>query len=178
MATTGRDEENLLAAMLAKNSGVPKVVAKVTRMNYAGFVKNLDIDSIVSPRAMTTDNILRFVRGLGNARNNAGSGTIQTLHRVPGIPVEVLEFSVSAGSDLVDVPLKKLPLVPDTLLAAIVRGEEILIPHGNDRIHVGDTIIVIAKNRMISTLEDLLQGGGVPLERQDSFKNLGDRVTR
>ena len=178
VATTGRDEENLLAAMLAKNSGVPKVVAKVTRMNYAGFVKNLDIDSIVSPRAMTTDNILRFVRGLGNARNNAGSGTIQTLHRVPGIPVEVLEFSVSAGSDLVDVPLKKLPLVPDTLLAAIVRGEEILIPHGNDRIHVGDTIIVIAKNRMISTLEDLLQGGGVPLELQDSFKNLGDRVTR
>ncbi len=178
VATTGRDEENLLAAMLAKNSGVPKVVAKVTRMNYAGFVKNLDIDSIVSPRAITTDNILRFVRGLGNARKNTGTGAIQTLHRVPGVPVEVIEFLVNAGSELVDVPLKKLNLVPDTLLAAIVRGEETLIPHGGDRIHPGDTVIIIAKNRMVSTLDDLLQGGGASLELQDSLKNIGDRVTR
>lgn len=178
VATTGRDEENLLAAMLAKNSGVPKVVAKVTRMNYAGFVKNLDIDSIVSPRAMTTDNILRFVRGLGNARGSAGTSAIQTLHRVPGVPVEVLEFSVSAGASLLDIPLKKLALVPDTLLAAIVRGEEILIPHGNDRVHAGDTIIVIAKNRTIHSLDDLLADGGAQGELQDSFKNLGDCVTR
>ena len=178
VATTGRDEENLLAAMLAKNSGVPKVVAKVTRMNYAGFVKNLDIDSIVSPRAMTTDNILRFVRGLGNARSNRGTGAIQTLHRVPGIPVEVIEFLVNAGSELVNVPLKKLNLAPDTLLAAIVRGEETLTPHGNDRIHPGDTVIIIAKNRLVSTLDDLLQGGGASLELQDSIKNIGDRVTR
>ncbi len=172
VAATGRDEENLIAALLAKNSGVQKVVAKINRMNYANIIKNLDIDSIVSPKTITTNHILRFVRGLQNAQGS----TIRTLYRILGEQVEAIEFIVNSDSKLINITLKKLELTPDILIAAIIRGNQTIIPHGNDRLQLGDSVIVIAKNRNIISLDDMIMTGGRQLELQDSIQKFGDRI--
>ncbi len=172
VVTTGRDEENLIAALLAKNNGVPKVVAKINRMNYANIIKNLDIDSIVSPKTITTNHIIRFVRGLQNAQGS----TIRTLYRILEEQVEAIEFIVNDDSKLIDQPLKKLELGKDVLIAAIIRGDNTIIPHGNDKILSGDSVVVIAKNRNIISLDDMVTTGGSHLEFQDSVQKFGDRV--
>ena len=67
VAVTNRDEENLLMAMHAQRSGVPKVLAKMTRPNYMELVNSTGIDSIISPKDIISSQILRYVRALGNA---------------------------------------------------------------------------------------------------------------
>ena len=70
VAVTNRDEENLLMAMHAQRSGVPKVLAKMTRPNYMDLVNSTGIDSIISPKDIISSQILRYVRALGNAEGS------------------------------------------------------------------------------------------------------------
>lgn len=155
VSLTGRDEENLMSALLAKQCGVTKVVAKINRINYSGVIKNMGIDSVVSPKLITANNIVRYVRGLKNAMGNQ----IQTLHKIIGDQAEAIEFLASKSTRFLNIPLKNLNISKGVLVAAIVRKHEIIIPHGNDVIKAGDSVILIAKNKKFSDLNDIIVGG-------------------
>ena len=67
VSVTGKDEENIIAALLAKQYGVQKVVAKINRIDYSLAINNMGIDSVISPKLITANYILEYVRGLQNA---------------------------------------------------------------------------------------------------------------
>lgn len=156
VSVTGRDEENLISALLAKQSGVHKVIAKINRMNYSSVVKNLGLDSVVSPKVITTNHILKYVRGLKNAAGNQ----MQTLYKIIDDKVEALEFTVDKTSRFLNVPLQKLKIAKGVLVASIVRKNEIIIPHGNDVIRAGDSVIVITKDKRYSNLNEIIHSEG------------------
>lgn len=153
ISVTGRDEENLIAALLAKQSGVQKVVAKINRINYFGAIRNMGIDNVVSPKLITANYILRYVRGLQNATGNS----VNTLYRIMGDRVEAIEFTANKHTELLDTPLKKLKIVEGVLVAAIVRKNEIIMPHGSDVIKAGDNVILIAKDKKLTDLNDIVE---------------------
>lgn len=173
VSLTGRDEENLMSALLAKENGVQKVIAKINRMNYAGIVKNLGLDSVVSPKVITTNHILRYVRGLKNALGNP----VQTLYKIVGEQAEAVEFIANETTHFLDTPLKKLNIRKGVLIAAIVRKDEIIIPHGNDVIKKGDSVIIISIRNDFSDLNDIENSGGLQNELQNGIKKLGDSIT-
>jgi trk system potassium uptake protein TrkA len=152
VSLTGRDEENFMSALLAKQAGVSKVVAKINRTNYLNLIKSMGIDGIINPNQITTNLILRYVRGLKNALGN----TIETLYKIIGGQVEAIEFTATKSTHFLDRPLRDLRLVNDVLVAAIVRKNDIIIPHGNDVVKLGDSVILIAKDRTISDLNDII----------------------
>ena len=67
VALCDRDEENLMTGLFAVKEGVPKVIVKNNRVAYADIISAMGLDSIISPKAITCANILRYVRGRGNA---------------------------------------------------------------------------------------------------------------
>ena len=152
VSVTGRDEDNLISALLAKQCGVQKVVAKVDRINHFGVISSMGIDSVVCPKLITTDHILRYVRGMKNALGNP----VNTLYRIIGGQAEALEFTADKFTRFLNVPLKNLKIVPGVLVAAIVRRNNTIIPHGNDAIEAGDSVILIAKEKRLSDLNDIL----------------------
>ena len=156
VSITGRDEDNLISALLAKQCGVQKVIAKINRINNLGIISNMGIDSVVSPKLITTNHILRYVRGLKNALGNPAN----TLYRIIGGQVEALEFTAGSSTVCINIPLKQLQLVKGVLVAVIVRKNEIIIPHGKDVIKPGDGVILITKDKRISDLNDILASGG------------------
>ena len=156
VSLTGHDEENFMLALLAKQAGVPKVIAKISRNNYLNLIKNLGIDSVVNPGQTTTNLILMFVRGLKNALGNP----IKSLYRIVNNQAEALEFTISEATDFLGIPLKYLKMPQDVLVAVIVRKNEIIIPHGDDSIKLGDSVILIAKNRQIFDLNDIISVEG------------------
>ncbi|OGO79718.1 MAG: Trk system potassium transport protein TrkA [Clostridiales bacterium GWC2_40_7] len=160
VSLTGRDEENLMSALLAKQWGVQKVVAKINRINYAGVIKNMGIDSVVSPKMITANHIVRYVRGLKNALGNP----VETLYKIIGDQAEAIEFTAGASTRFLDIPLKNLKVVQGVIVAAIVRKNEIIIPHGKDVIKPGDSVILIAKDKKFSDLNDIIAPGGIPDE--------------
>lgn len=62
VALTGRDEDNLIISLYAMQRKVAKVVAKCNRQNYTGIVRDLGLDSVISPKLFTANQILHIVR--------------------------------------------------------------------------------------------------------------------
>ncbi|MDW7657486.1 MAG: Trk system potassium transporter TrkA [Bacillota bacterium] len=151
IAMTGRDEDNLILSLLAKQAGVQKVISKVARINSESLIKALEIDSIVSPRLITANHILQYVRGLKNAQTTS----IETLYKTVNGQAEILEFLVRQDRWYLNTPLKKLKMIKNTIIAAIVRKNDIIIPHGSDVLHLNDRIILFAKVMALDNLDDV-----------------------
>ncbi len=157
VAITGMDEANILMAMsAAKQSGdCCKVVAKINRKPLVDLVSAASmIDSVVSTGSVTAELILQYIRAMQNA---AGS-QIKTLHRIVDEKVEALEFGVTADAPYLDVPLRDLRLKSGILLAGIVRQNgEIVIPSGEDVIHLHDDVIVVTRDTTLQDMRDIFQ---------------------
>jgi trk system potassium uptake protein TrkA len=145
ISLTGRDEDNLVSAVLAKKSGVKKVIAKITRIDYPSIFHDMGVDSILNPKLITTNYILKYVRGLSNAVGNPA----ETVYKIVDEKAEVLEFTANASTSFLNTPLKKLKLVDGVIIGAIARRNDIIIPHGDDVIKKGDKVIVVTVEKQI-----------------------------
>ena len=134
VAVTGYDEENLLTALLAKRLGAKKVIAKVSRPSYAPMAETIGVDAAISPRLIITGDILRFIRG----------GKLLSLFIFLGGRAEMLECIAQPSSPGVGRPLAQVDLPPNTLVATVIRGSEVIIPRGNTVIHPYDRVVVFA----------------------------------
>jgi trk system potassium uptake protein TrkA len=149
VAVTGFDEDNLLVALLAKHLGTKKVIAKVDRTNYIPILEKIGVDAVVNPRMTTVSAILRFIR----------KGKIISLTLLKEGEAEVIELIVSPYSKIINKPLKKANLPQNSIIGAIVRKDEVIIPHGNDIIQPEDKIIIFALSSDIKKIEKIFDGG-------------------
>lgn len=153
---TGRDEDNLLVSMFANSQGVRKTITKINRLEYTDVFSNMGIDTIVSPKLLTANEIVRYVRSVGASR----TGGVETLYRIAGSKAEALGFTVPEKGAFLGVPFYKLQLKPNILIASIVRHRKVIIPKGNDYLSAGDSIVVIANSeRAIADLSDIFADG-------------------
>jgi len=155
IALTNRDEENLLMAMTAQRSGVKKVVAKMNRPNYISMTREFGVDSVISPKELTASQISAYVRTIANSEGSA----VEHLYRPLGGAIEAVEFTATANTKFLDMPLKELgPRLKEGLLvAAIARDGKTIIPDGNTSIHAGDRVVIMAKSLFIQDLDDILR---------------------
>lgn len=151
---TGIDEENLITSMYANYLGVPRCIPKINRIEYTEMLCEKGIDSFVSPKLLTADEIVRFVRAMETT-----DSAVVTLIRIADGDVEASEFVVPESFPGKNIPLTLLNVRPGILLACISRGSEIIIPSGGDAMRPGDTVIVIASaDNPIVSLSDILDG--------------------
>ncbi|MGM9637898.1 MAG: Trk system potassium transporter TrkA [Eubacteriales bacterium] len=150
---TDMDEENILLAFFAESQKVPKVIAKVGRDEISSLAERLGLESIVSPRKIITDVLLRYARAL---QNSMGSN-IETLYTLMDDQAEAAEFNVLDQSRLVNIPLKDLRLKPNILIAGIIRNRTPFIPTGSDVILPGDKVVVLAAKQHLLDLADILK---------------------
>ncbi len=153
IALTNRDEENLLMAMTAQRSGVKKVIAKMNRPNYIGMMREFGVDSIISPKEITANQISAYVRSLARSQGSA----VENLYKVLGGKIEAVEFTASAATDFLDTPLRDLKLKDGLLVAAVVHENKTIIPDGSTCIHAGDRVVVMAKSLFLQDLNDILK---------------------
>ena len=145
VALTDRDEENITISIYAGVKNVPKVITKVNRLTYMEILNSIKIDSIISPKFITANQIVQYVRAM---QNSFGSN-VETLHKIVDNTVEALEFVVSKKientniQDYIDVPLKNLSIKSGILVAAIIRKGQVIIPGGDDVIKQGDNVIIV-----------------------------------
>ena len=73
VAITGIDEENIIMSLYAKNNSNAKVVTKVNRESYVDMTAQIGLDCIISPKYLTTNSVLAYVRSLDNTESNIES---------------------------------------------------------------------------------------------------------
>lgn len=150
---TGRDEDNLISALYAQQQGIRKVVAKCNHENYAAVVQAAGLDSIVAPKLVTVERILRLVRALQDK-----SGSVMTaLYRIADTGAEAAEFILRDITPHLGEPLMNLPLRKGFLIAALLHEEKVVIPSGQTVLSAGDRVIVISHGQSLLAFKDIFE---------------------
>lgn len=153
IALTGIDEENIILSLYAKKHGVKKVVTKINRLNLLEFADSFELDSIVSPKAITINSILRYVR----ARENSNGNSVITMYRLLNEKLEALEFVIRNDAEYVGVALKNLEFKENIIIASIMRGNKYIIPKGDDCLRINDSVVVITIIKGISDINEIFR---------------------
>lgn len=136
---TNIDEENMVLSLYGSHLGIPKVVTKINSIEYSEVFTNMGVESIISPKTLVCNEIVRYVRAMQNTSEDA----VLALNRIVREKVDALEFSAGEDTHNLGVPLRDLRLKSDLLIACISRGGKVIIPNGNDCIRRGDTVVVV-----------------------------------
>lgn len=149
-AVTNDDANNIMSSLLAKRLGVGRVMTLINKPEYAAmFEDNKEIDLVFSPREATISTLLSHVR----------RGGVVHVHSVRRGNAEVLE-AVARGSaqtsSVVGRSVGDIPFPDGTTLCAIVRREQVIIPHRDVVIESDDHIVFfLVDKQYIQPLEQL-----------------------
>lgn len=153
VSLTNIDEENILLSLFAQTKTDGKIVTKANRIEYDDVIANLDLGSVIYPKNITAEYIVRFVR----AKNNSFGSNIETMHYILDGKAEALEFRISEKSPVLGVCLEKLNLKDNIIIACINRNNQIIIPRGKDIINKGDTVIVVTTDSGYQDISDIIK---------------------
>ncbi len=148
VACTDDHEENVVACLLARQLGTAHTFALVDNPALAGMIGDLGIDAVISPRQLAVGLALQFAR----------KGRVKAVATLMEDYVEVIDVEAAPGSRLVRAPLAELGLPRGVLVAAVLRGDRLLVPKGDDRIQPGDEVLLITTTRDASRLDPFLEG--------------------
>ena len=152
VALTNIDEENVMLSLFARSQTSGKIATKINRMDFDRVIKELDLDTTVYPKKITALYILQFVRAM---KNSIGCN-VETMYRILDDKAEALEFVVKDSSELPGIPLEKLKIKENTLVACIIRGRQIIIPRGKDEMRVGDSVVVVTTTLGLKDIRDVI----------------------
>ncbi len=152
VALTNMDEENIMLSLFAKSKMNGKLVTKVNRVSYDEIIANMDLGTVIYPKDITAEYIVRFVR----AKENSLDSDIETMHMILDDKAEALEFSIKENSPVIGISLVEMPIKSNVLIACINRGGKIIIPRGQDMICAGDTVIVVTTRKGLKEISDIL----------------------
>lgn len=150
---TGMDEMNMIISIYGKKCGVSQVITKVGHMDNASIYDSLGLGSLICPKDLCANNIIRYVRAMQNSE-----GAALTVHNIAEGQAEALEFVVDERTLHVGEPLKKIRIRRNVLVACISHGSKTEIPSGDSAFEVKDSVIIVA------------QGGTRLLQLNDIFE--------
>jgi trk system potassium uptake protein TrkA len=168
LALTNDDEDNIMAASLAKRLGCKRVLALINRRAYADMVQGGPIDIGLSPAQVSIGSLLTFVR----------HGDVARVHSLRRGAAEALELIVHGDRDsskVVGRRIADLPVIKGAHIGAILRkgppktalqdgipvtvsGDEVIIPHHDTTIEADDHVVVFCTRKaQIPQVEKLFQ---------------------
>jgi trk system potassium uptake protein TrkA len=151
---TDIDEENMVLSMYGSHMGIPKVVTKINSVEYNDIFRNMGVESMVSPKNIVCNDIVRYVR----AMQNTSEDSVLALHRIVHDKVDALEFLATEDTLGLGTKLRDLRIKPNVLLACLNRGGRVIIPNGNDVIKKGDSVIIVTlSDNLFRNLNDIFE---------------------
>jgi len=136
------DERNLFASLLGRQLGVGRVITRVSRLANLRLFERVGIDVALSARGAAVSSLVHDIQG-GRARLLAvleeGQATI-------------VEIQVPAGFQA--RALMALAPPPQSIVGAILRGPDVIVPRGADEVRPGDRLIVFAAAGSVRLVRD------------------------
>ncbi|MBU2522208.1 MAG: NAD-binding protein, partial [Proteobacteria bacterium] len=143
---TDDEEINILASLLAKKLGARKTITKISKFGYFPLMSMIGIEQVVSPRLSAINTILQHIR----------RGKILSSLSIKGEQAEFMEAVALETSEIVGRPLKNISFPKGSLVASIIRNDNIIIPSGDSVIEPDDRIIIFATRQAIPKIEKIL----------------------
>ena len=139
---TGEEELNMIVSLYANSVGIPQVITKLGYVSNQSILDTLKLGSVVCPKDLVSNNIVRYVRAMQNQ-----SGAAISVHAIADGKVEAMEFLVTENTKGCGIPLKNLKPRANVLIASITHGSVTEIPNGDSMFHAGDTLVIVTTDR-------------------------------
>ncbi len=148
---TGLDEINIITSLYGNSHNVPLIVTKLGHMENSNIVESLSIGSVISPKELCCNTIVRYVRAMYNQ-----TGAAISVHSIADGHAEAIEFLVDETTKHCNEPLKSIQLKSQILVGCIIHGPRTEIPDGESSFSPGDTVIIIStRDDVIYQLNDI-----------------------
>lgn len=141
---TGLDETNMIVALYGEKRGVRQIITKISREENSSIANELAFGSVINPRELCSNHIVRYVRAMENQ-----VGAAVSVHAIADGKAEAVEFLVDNATKHCGVPLKEIKLKKNVLMAAITHGTKTQIPNGDSYFQKGDSVVVVTSGRGI-----------------------------
>lgn len=154
VSMTGLDEMNMIISIYGRKCNVPQIITKVDHTDNSSIQDSLPLGSVVCPKELCCNNIVRYVRAMQNT-----TGAALAVHAIADGQAEALEFFVDDKTLHCGEPLKDLKIRKNVLIACIMHGMQTIIPNGDSTFVRGNRIIVVSsQNVMIHQINDIFEG--------------------
>lgn len=149
LSLTDNDELNIVSSGYAKKIGAKKAIAQIkSNTNYVQFALSLDVDVALSITDVTTDAVIRFLRGDG----------ISAMHTLFNGDLEVYEYIVQEDFRFLGKKLKEVKFHTPIVLAGAKRQDgSSFIPDGEYVFSAGDSLILAIRHENSGYLKELFQ---------------------
>lgn len=148
VALSGQDESNLMACLLAQDLGVSQVIPLVHRAERASLWRRMGLKQVFSPRMLAYDRIREYI-------DNGYSANIVSLQKGQA---QAIERRIDEASPVAGALLSEVDLPRGLIVGAVVRGENVFVPRGKDRLEAGDLLILFAHKSEVDRLQLLFPG--------------------
>ena len=148
---TGLDELNMIISLYGRSVGVPHIVTKISHNENSDIVDSLPLGSVVCPKELCTNTIVRYVRAMQNQ-----VGAAVSVHSIANGQVEALEFRVESNTPHCGEELRNIHLKPNVLIVCITSKDGPMIPNGASSYEPGNTIVIVSSsNTIIHNLNEI-----------------------
>lgn len=145
VAVTPDDERNIMACVLAKEVGVRETIAVVHQPDFASLVNKLGIDYAVTPRSCIASRVMKLTMQQEN----------HSIAVLEDGEIEILEFTIKESCSAFGKKLSEIKFPKESLIASILRGEEVIVPTGEDTIQAEDSVIVITRSKSLEAIRKM-----------------------
>ncbi|MDH5716724.1 MAG: Trk system potassium transporter TrkA [Spirochaetia bacterium] len=146
IAASASEDDNVLACLLVKEETRARTISIIQSSTYMHLVPYLDVDVAISPKLLLVDDVLKALRG----------GAYDILS-AKDKDAEILDFVVTKKSNIAGKTLKECSLPKNSIVMAVSREEEIIIPRGDTKINIGDHLVFFALKTAIKEIREIFQ---------------------
>ena len=148
---TNDDEANILSAMLAKRLGAHRAMALINRSAYVDLIESSVLDVAISPSLITVGSLLTHVR-------RGDTIAVHSLRRGAAEAIETIAHGDATSSSVVGRRIEEISLPSGTRVGALLRNQEVIIPHHDTVIEAEDHVILfVIDKKHIRDVERLFQ---------------------
>ncbi|MEX0600663.1 MAG: amino acid permease, partial [Rhodothermales bacterium] len=148
IAATDHDERNAIVALQAKRLGIDRVIAIVRDPDYVDLLEASGVECISAPYA-TAAMVENYLDRPGVAELFELETGIASL-----IDMVVPEEALVVGRTIQDIDIPE-----ECVVAAVIRGDEFVVPRGKTEIHGGDRVVFVGPSGAIRTARDIFTEG-------------------
>ncbi len=145
ISVTNNDEKNLLCSLLAKQTGVKRVITRVSNNTNVPLFEKVGIDVAISSN-------IAVIKEIKNNLNETNIDILATVEQGKG---EVLELIIPNNFETKRIMDLKLP--QGAIIGIIQRRHKVIIPKGNTLVLGNDTLIIFTTHKLSQELKNFFK---------------------
>lgn len=142
IAVAGDDRNNIVAALLARQFGVKKIICEVKKPQHVAIYNALGIDCLVNPRMLAAAQILRLIR----------PEEVVALSILQGEKAEVLEIVLPETARVTHRKISEAHFPRGMVIGSIVRNDDVIVPGGDITLLPNDHLIIFSLPKTLAKL--------------------------